>query len=32
MSTLANKVDFEVIISATDANPNGDPLSGNPPE
>lgn len=25
MSTLANKVDFEVIISATDANPNGDP-------
>ena len=31
MSTLANKVDFEVIISATDANPNGDPLSGNRP-
>lgn len=31
MSTLTNKIDFEVIISATDANPNGDPLSGNRP-
>ena len=25
------KIDFEVIISTTDANPNGDPLSGNRP-
>lgn len=31
MSGLTNKIDFEVIISATDANPNGDPLSGNRP-
>ena len=31
MSTFTNKIDFEVIISATDANPNGDPLSGNRP-
>ena len=31
MSTLANKIDFEVVFSVTDANPNGDPLSGNRP-
>lgn len=31
MSTLQNKIDFAVIISATDANPNGDPLNGNRP-
>ncbi len=31
MSILQNKIDFAVIISATDANPNGDPLNGNRP-
>lgn len=31
MSTLQNKIDFAVIISATNANPNGDPLNGNRP-
>lgn len=31
MSTLANKIDFVLIISATNANPNGDPLDGNRP-
>lgn len=31
MSALANKIDFAVIISATNANPNGDPLNGNRP-
>ena len=32
MSTaLANKIDFEVLISVTNANPNGDPLGGNRP-
>lgn len=31
MSILQNKIDFVVIISATDANPNGDPLNGNRP-
>lgn len=31
MSTLSNKIDFAVIISATNANPNGDPLNGNRP-
>lgn len=30
-TTLANKIDFEAIISVTNANPNGDPLSGNSP-
>ena len=28
---LDHKIDFSVIISATDANPNGDPLNGNCP-
>ncbi|MCD8231787.1 MAG: type I-C CRISPR-associated protein Cas7/Csd2 [Clostridiales bacterium] len=31
MSTLTNKIDFAVIISADHANPNGDPLNGNRP-
>lgn len=31
MSTLSNKIDFALIISATNANPNGDPLNGNRP-
>ena len=29
--TLQNKIDFAVIFSAKNANPNGDPLSGNRP-
>ncbi len=29
--SLQNKIDFAVIISATNANPNGDPLNGNRP-
>lgn len=31
MSTLTKKIDFAMIISATNANPNGDPLDGNRP-
>jgi len=31
METLENKIDFAVIIRATKANPNGDPLNGNRP-
>jgi len=31
MSDFANKIDFAVIISAKNANPNGDPLNGNRP-
>lgn len=31
MSTLQNKIDFTVIVTATKANPNGDPLFGNRP-
>ena len=31
MSTLSRKIDFTVIISVTNANPNGDPLNGNRP-
>lgn len=31
MSVLENKIDFAVIISAANANPNGDPLNGNRP-
>lgn len=31
MNALSNKIDFEVILSVNDANPNGDPLSGNRP-
>lgn len=30
-TTLANKIDFEVLVSVTNANPNGDPLGGNRP-
>lgn len=31
MSKFENKVDFELLISAVNANPNGDPLGGNRP-
>jgi len=31
MVTLSNKIDFAVILSVTNANPNGDPLNGNRP-
>lgn len=31
MSTLSNKIDFAVVISAQGANVNGDPLNGNRP-
>lgn len=31
MSILKNKIDFALIVSATNANPNGDPLNGNRP-
>ena len=31
MALLQNKIDFTVLISATMANPNGDPLNGNRP-
>ena len=31
MSSLQNKIDFTLIITATNANPNGDPLDGNRP-
>lgn len=31
MTNLKGKIDFVVIISATNANPNGDPLNGNRP-
>ena len=31
MSTLQNKIDFTLLITAADANPNGDPLDGNRP-
>lgn len=31
MAILENKIDFAVIIRATKANPNGDPLNGNRP-
>ena len=31
MSVLQNKIDFVVLISASMANPNGDPLDGNRP-
>ena len=26
MTTLKGKIDFALLVSATDANPNGDPL------
>jgi CRISPR-associated protein Csd2 len=31
MATLENKIDFAVILRASKANPNGDPLNGNRP-
>ncbi|KUO58624.1 MAG: type I-C CRISPR-associated protein Cas7/Csd2 [Gracilibacter sp. BRH_c7a] len=31
MSSLMNKVDFALIVSVKNANPNGDPLNGNRP-
>lgn len=31
MSTLSQKIDFAVLFTATNANPNGDPLNGNRP-
>lgn len=31
METLTNKIDFAVILSVKNANPNGDPLNGNRP-
>lgn len=31
MSTLTRKIDFAVVLSVTNANPNGDPLNGNRP-
>ena len=31
MSSLQNKIDFTAIITAANANPNGDPLNGNRP-
>lgn len=31
METLQQKIDFTLIITATNANPNGDPLNGNRP-
>lgn len=31
MATLSNKIDFAVVVSVKNANPNGDPLNGNRP-
>ena len=31
MSELKGKIDFVVLVSAKNANPNGDPLNGNRP-
>lgn len=31
MSTLSNKIDFAIVFSVVNANPNGDPLNGNRP-
>lgn len=31
MSNLQNKIDFVVLVTVTNANPNGDPLNGNRP-
>ena len=31
MATLNNKIDFAVIVTVNNANPNGDPLNGNRP-
>lgn len=31
MTTIQNKIDFAVVFSVTNANPNGDPIDGNRP-
>lgn len=31
METLQHKIDFSLLVTATNANPNGDPLNGNRP-
>ena len=31
MTTLSKKIDFAIIMSVKNANPNGDPLNGNRP-
>ncbi|MDO4444775.1 MAG: type I-C CRISPR-associated protein Cas7/Csd2 [Bacillota bacterium] len=31
MSSLSNKIDFILLVTVTNANPNGDPLNGNRP-
>ena len=31
MATLQNKIDFALIFTVKNANPNGDPLGGNRP-
>ncbi|PXX17655.1 Cas7 group CRISPR-associated protein Csh2 [Nitrosomonas ureae] len=31
MSALSHKIDFAIIFSVKNANPNGDPLNGNRP-
>ncbi len=31
MSTLSQKIDFAIVFTAKDANPNGDPMDGNRP-
>lgn len=31
MSVLSKKIDFKVVVSVKNANPNGDPLNGNRP-
>ena len=31
MTTLKGKIDFALLVSVTNANPNGDPLNGNRP-
>ncbi len=31
MSSIENKIDFEVLVTVNKANPNGDPLNGNRP-
>ena len=31
MSSLSNKIDFTLLVTVTNANPNGDPLNGNRP-
>ncbi len=31
MTVLSNKIDFAIIFTVKNANPNGDPLNGNRP-